>query len=125
MHVFSTNAKWVYESKFEFRRNRSRKTGFKKLKIHTHMCYSNFNDIIHCIIDMDAENSRSDEKLLSVFQERVKYGATAGIGPGVYNIHSPTEEIADRINKMHACSSGIDQKQSLRFSSSTQNKKLS
>ncbi|XP_038904556.1 5-methyltetrahydropteroyltriglutamate--homocysteine methyltransferase 1 [Benincasa hispida] len=78
-------------------------------QIHTHMCYSNFNDIIQSIIDMDAdvitiENSRSDEKLLSVFREGVKYGA--GIGPGVYDIHSPripsTEEIADRINKMLA-----------------------
>jgi 5-methyltetrahydropteroyltriglutamate--homocysteine methyltransferase len=78
-------------------------------QIHTHMCYSNFNDIIHSIIDMDAdvitiENSRSDEKLLSVFREGVKYGA--GIGPGVYDIHSPrippTEEIADRIRKMLA-----------------------
>nr|ALO20336.1 5-methyltetrahydropteroyltriglutamate--homocysteine methyltransferase [Momordica charantia] len=78
-------------------------------QIHTHMCYSNFNDIIQSIIDMDAdvitiENSRSDEKLLSVFREGVKYGA--GIGPGVYDIHSPripsSEEIADRINKMLA-----------------------
>ncbi|KAI3696813.1 hypothetical protein L6452_29379 [Arctium lappa] len=75
-------------------------------QIHTHMCYSNFNDIIHSIIDMDAdvitiENSRSDEKLLSVFREGIKYGA--GIGPGVYDIHSPRipsmEEIAERINK--------------------------
>ncbi|CAN6888953.1 unnamed protein product [Brassica oleracea] len=78
-------------------------------QIHTHMCYSNFNDNIHSIIDMDAdvitiENSRSDEKLLSVFREGVKYGA--GIGPRVYDIHSPriasTDEIADRINKMLA-----------------------
>ncbi|XP_019427239.1 PREDICTED: 5-methyltetrahydropteroyltriglutamate--homocysteine methyltransferase-like [Lupinus angustifolius] len=78
-------------------------------QIHTHMCYSNFNDIIHSIIDMDAdvitiENSRSDEKLLSVFREGVKYGA--GIGPGVYDIHSPripsAEEMAERINKMLA-----------------------
>ncbi|KAM3398024.1 5-methyltetrahydropteroyltriglutamate-homocysteine methyltransferase isoform X1 [Capsicum galapagoense] len=78
-------------------------------QIHTHMCYSNFNDIIHSIINMDAdvitiENSRSDEKLLSVFREGVTYGA--GIGPGVYDIHSPripsTEEIADRISKMLA-----------------------
>ncbi|OIV94261.1 hypothetical protein TanjilG_00010 [Lupinus angustifolius] len=78
-------------------------------QIHTHMCYSHFNDIIHSIIDMDAdvitiENSRSDEKLLSVFREGVKYGA--GIGPGVYDIHSPrippTEEIYDRITKMLA-----------------------
>ncbi|KAJ4970696.1 hypothetical protein NE237_003795 [Protea cynaroides] len=59
--------------------------------------------------DMDAdvitiENSRSDEKLLSVFREGVKYGAD--IGPGVYEIHSPripsVEEIADRVNKMLA-----------------------
>ncbi|KAI3450109.1 hypothetical protein Pfo_006774 [Paulownia fortunei] len=78
-------------------------------QIHTHMSYSNFNDIIHSIIDMDAdvisiENSRSDEKLLSVFHEGVKY--RAGIGPGVYDIHSPripsTEELAERINKMLA-----------------------
>ncbi|XP_010454416.1 PREDICTED: 5-methyltetrahydropteroyltriglutamate--homocysteine methyltransferase 3, chloroplastic isoform X2 [Camelina sativa] len=78
-------------------------------QIHTHMCYSNFNDIIHSIIDMDAdvitiENSRSDEKLLSVFHEGVKY--SAGIGPGVYDIHSPripsAEEIAERIKKMLA-----------------------
>ncbi|KAB1226867.1 5-methyltetrahydropteroyltriglutamate--homocysteine methyltransferase [Morella rubra] len=78
-------------------------------QIHTHMCYSNVNDIINSIIDLDSdvitiENSRSDEKLLSVFREGVKYGA--GIGPGVYDIHSPripsTEEIADRINKMLA-----------------------
>ncbi|MCD7472429.1 hypothetical protein HAX54_013664 [Datura stramonium] len=75
---------------------------------HSHVLL-NFNDIIHSIIDMDAdvitiENSRSDEKLLSVFREGVKYGA--GIGPGVYDIHSPripsTEEIADRVNKMLA-----------------------
>lgn len=50
------------------------------------------------------ENSRSDEKLLSVFREGVKY--SAGIGPGVYDIHSPripsAEEIAERINKMLA-----------------------
>lgn len=48
------------------------------------------------------ENSRSDQKLLSVFQEGVRYGAC--IGPGVYDIHSPripsTDEIAEKINKM-------------------------
>ncbi len=79
------------------------------VQIHTHMCYSNFNDIIHSIIDMDAdvitiENSRSDEKLLSVFREGVVYGA--GIGPGVYDIHSPRvpgfEEMAERARKVTA-----------------------
>ncbi|CAK9189647.1 unnamed protein product, partial [Sphagnum troendelagicum] len=77
--------------------------------IHTHMCYSNFSDIIHSIIDMDAvvitiEDSQSDEKLLSVFREGVVFGA--GIGPGVYDIHSPripsTEEMAERARKMLA-----------------------
>lgn len=75
-------------------------------QIHTHMCYSNFNEIIRSIINMDAdvitiENSRSDQKLLSVFRDGVKY--SAGIGPGVYDIHSPRvpskEEIVERINK--------------------------
>ncbi len=78
------------------------------LQIHTHMCYSNFSDIIHSIIDMDAvvitiENSRSDEKLLSVFREGVAFGAA--IGPGVYDIHSPripsTEEMAERARKVN------------------------
>ncbi|TQD85520.1 hypothetical protein C1H46_028932 [Malus baccata] len=61
-------------------------------QIHTHMCYSNFNDIIHSIIDMDADvitikNSKSDERLLSVLPEGLKFGS--GIGPGVYDVHSP------------------------------------
>ncbi|KAF8007061.1 hypothetical protein BT93_K1152 [Corymbia citriodora subsp. variegata] len=77
-------------------------------QIHTHM-YSHFNDIIHSIIDMDADvvtikNSRSDEKLLSVLLEGVEFGT--GIGPGVYGIHSvmipSAEEIADRTTKMLA-----------------------
>ncbi|KAL3715553.1 hypothetical protein ACJRO7_007308 [Eucalyptus globulus] len=54
--------------------------------IHTHLCYSHFNDIILSIIDMDAdiitrENSGFDEKLLSVFRKGVQYGL--GIGPNV------------------------------------------
>ena len=73
------------------------------------MCYSNFNEIMGAIKDMDAdvvtiENSRSEQKLLSVFKEGVKY--EAGIGPGVYDIHSPrvpsTREIAERIEAMLA-----------------------
>eukprot|EP00850_Spirogloea_muscicola_P009794 SM000056S17912 [mRNA] locus=s56:33908:38318:- [translate_table: standard] len=77
-------------------------------QIHTHMCYSNFNDIMSAIKDMDAdvitiENSRSDEKLLEAFSSG---GATyaAGIGPGVYDIHSPrvpaTEEMVERLRKI-------------------------
>jgi 5-methyltetrahydropteroyltriglutamate--homocysteine methyltransferase len=60
-------------------------------QIHTHMCYSEFNDIIAAIAEMDAdvitiETSRSDMELLDVF-ETFKYPNQ--IGPGVYDIHSP------------------------------------
>ncbi|MBK1650238.1 5-methyltetrahydropteroyltriglutamate--homocysteine S-methyltransferase [Rhabdochromatium marinum] len=60
-------------------------------QIHTHMCYSEFNDIIAAIADMDAdaitiETSRSDMELLDVFDD-FKYPNE--IGPGVYDIHSP------------------------------------
>jgi len=60
-------------------------------QIHTHMCYSEFNDIITSIADMDAdaitiETSRSDMELLDVF-EHFEY--PNAIGPGVYDIHSP------------------------------------
>jgi 5-methyltetrahydropteroyltriglutamate--homocysteine methyltransferase len=60
-------------------------------QIHTHMCYSEFNDIIDSIVRMDAdvisiECSRSHMELLDAFH-RVRY--PNGIGPGVYDIHSP------------------------------------
>jgi 5-methyltetrahydropteroyltriglutamate--homocysteine methyltransferase len=60
-------------------------------QIHTHMCYSEFNDIIQSIADMDAdvitiETSRSQMELLDVFAD-FKYPNE--IGPGVYDIHSP------------------------------------
>ena len=60
-------------------------------QIHTHMCYSEFNDIIASIADMDAdvitiETSRSDMKLLDVFDN---FNYPNQIGPGVYDIHSP------------------------------------
>ncbi len=60
-------------------------------QIHTHMCYSEFNDIIAAIAEMDAdvitiETSRSDMSLLDVFDE---FHYPNQIGPGVYDIHSP------------------------------------
>ena len=60
-------------------------------QIHTHMCYSEFNDIIASIAEMDAdvitiETSRSDMELLDAF-DHFKYPNE--IGPGVYDIHSP------------------------------------
>jgi 5-methyltetrahydropteroyltriglutamate--homocysteine methyltransferase len=62
-----------------------------RTQIHTHMCYSEFNDIIDSIVKMDAdvisiECSRSRMELLDAFQ-RVHYPNE--IGPGVYDIHSP------------------------------------
>ncbi|GAB3253847.1 5-methyltetrahydropteroyltriglutamate--homocysteine S-methyltransferase [Chitinimonas naiadis] len=60
-------------------------------QIHTHMCYSEFNDIIGSIADMDAdvitiETSRSDMELLDAFDH---FNYPNEIGPGVYDIHSP------------------------------------
>ncbi|WP_287495795.1 5-methyltetrahydropteroyltriglutamate--homocysteine S-methyltransferase [Pandoraea sp. CB10b_02] len=60
-------------------------------QIHTHMCYSEFNDIISAIADMDAdvitiETSRSDMELLDAFDS---FQYPNEIGPGVYDIHSP------------------------------------
>ena len=60
-------------------------------QIHTHMCYSEFNDILPWIAAMDAdvitiETSRSDMELLEGFGE---FNYPNDIGPGVYDIHSP------------------------------------
>jgi 5-methyltetrahydropteroyltriglutamate--homocysteine methyltransferase len=60
-------------------------------QVHTHMCYSEFNDIIAAIADMDAdvitiETSRSDMELLNAFDD---FNYPNEIGPGVYDIHSP------------------------------------
>ncbi len=72
-------------------------------QIHTHMCYSEFSDIMDAIEDMDAdvisiENARSDNSLLKIFKER---GYKGEIGPGVYDIHSPripsTQEMIEQI----------------------------
>ncbi len=61
-------------------------------QIHTHMCYSEFNDIMPFIAQMDAdvitiETSRSNMKLLEAFKD---FHYPNEIGPGVYDIHSPT-----------------------------------
>jgi len=60
-------------------------------QIHTHMCYSEFNDVVRTIAQMDAdvisiENARSGSELLQAFQS---YKYPNEIGPGVYDIHSP------------------------------------
>ncbi len=75
-------------------------------QIHTHMCYSDFNDIIETIEAMDAdvitiETSRSGNRLLKVFK---RVGYKKEIGPGVYDIHSPripsVDEIKTQIGKL-------------------------
>jgi len=60
-------------------------------QVHTHMCYSEFNDIIEAVAALDAdvisiETSRSRMELLDAF---VRFHYPNGIGPGVYDIHSP------------------------------------
>lgn len=68
-------------------------------QIHTHMCYSEFNDIMEAIARMDAdvitiETSRSDMELLDVFDQ---FHYPNEIGPGVYDIHSPNIPSVDAI----------------------------
>ena len=81
-------------------------------QIHTHMCYSEFNDVIRVIAGMDAdaisiENARSGSELLDAFKE---YKYPNEIGPGVYDIHSPrvpsTVEIVTALNRMKAVLDG-------------------
>ena len=73
-----------------------------KTQIHTHMCYSEFNDIIEYIAAMDAdvitiETSRSDMELLDAFEQ---FEYPNGIGPGVYDIHSPNVPEKDWIKQL-------------------------
>ena len=74
-------------------------------QIHTHMCYSEFNDIISSIARLDAdvitiECSRSQMELLDAFRT---FRYPNDIGPGVYDIHSPrippTEEMVALLEK--------------------------
>ena len=71
-------------------------------QIHTHMCYSEFNDIIESIAAMDAdvisiEASRSRMELLNSFERFVYPNA---IGPGVYDIHSPRVPSVEEIREL-------------------------
>jgi 5-methyltetrahydropteroyltriglutamate--homocysteine methyltransferase len=71
-------------------------------QIHTHMCYSEFNDILPSIAAMDAdvitiETSRSNMELLDGFG---RFAYPNEIGPGVYDIHSPRVPSADSMRKL-------------------------
>lgn len=76
-------------------------------QIHTHMCYSEFDDIAHAIIKLDAdvisiESSRSDKNTLLKTIQNLIYNNINAIGPGIYDIHSPnTPTKNDIITKLH------------------------
>jgi 5-methyltetrahydropteroyltriglutamate--homocysteine methyltransferase len=77
-------------------------------QIHTHMCYSEFNDIIASIGAMDAdvisiETARSKMELLDAFAG-CRYPAE--IGPGVYDIHSPRVPAVDEMAALLKAASG-------------------
>lgn len=72
-------------------------------QVHTHMCYSEFGSIIEHVIRLDAdvisiEASRSDMDVLDVFADGVEY--PNGIGPGVYDIHSPRVPSAQEVERL-------------------------
>ncbi len=71
-------------------------------QIHTHMCYSEFNDIMEAIAALDAdvisiEASRSDMELLDAF---VRFQYPNEIGPGIYDIHSPRVPSVEEIEAL-------------------------
>ncbi|UOB21992.1 5-methyltetrahydropteroyltriglutamate--homocysteine S-methyltransferase [Pseudomonas orientalis] len=79
-------------------------------QIHTHMCYSEFNDVIESIAAMDAdvitiETSRSDMALLDAFEA---FDYPNDIGPGVYDIHSPrVPEVAQMVDLLRKAAKRI------------------
>ena len=78
-------------------------------QIHTHMCYSEFNDIIEAVAAMDAdvismETSRSRMELLDAF---VQFHYPNGIGPGVYDIHSPRVPDQAEITDLLRCALAV------------------
>jgi 5-methyltetrahydropteroyltriglutamate--homocysteine methyltransferase len=83
-------------------------------QIHSHMCYSHFDDIIEAIAALDADvismsNSRSDLDLLDTFR-RFRY--TNEIGPGVYDIHSPRVPSVEEMRRnLSAASQVLDRAQ--------------
>lgn len=97
---------WKFYFDWAIKAFRISSSGVKdETQIHTHMCYSEFNDIFEHIADMDAdvitmETSRSKMELLKAFSD---FSYPNEIGPGVYDIHSPripsVEEIYDLIEK--------------------------
>jgi 5-methyltetrahydropteroyltriglutamate--homocysteine methyltransferase len=72
-------------------------------QVHTHMCYSEFNDMMEHIVRLDAdvisiEASRSDMDVLDAFTSAQPY--PNDIGPGVYDIHSPRVPSVDEVERL-------------------------
>ncbi|MEI3609542.1 5-methyltetrahydropteroyltriglutamate--homocysteine S-methyltransferase [Pseudogracilibacillus sp. SO10305] len=96
------HAKWeeyLEESAYAFRLSNAKAEN--DTQIHTHMCYSNFEDIFECIDDLDAdvisiETSRSHGNLVSTFEDNTY---TKEIGLGVYDIHSPRIPSVDELKQ--------------------------
>ncbi len=80
-------------------------------QIHTHMCYSEFGDILEAIDRLDAdvisiENARSDDATL---RELATYGYPREVGPGVYDIHSPVvPEVGFIVDKLRSLAAHLD-----------------
>lgn len=96
-------ADWQNYLEWAVRAFRVSASGVKdETQIHTHMCYSEFNDIIQNIAEMDAdvitiECSRSQMELLDAFAE---FNYPNEIGPGVYDIHSPRVPSKAEMNQL-------------------------
>ena len=78
-------------------------------QVHSHMCYSEFDDIIEAIAALDADvismsNSRSDMELLDTFR---RFAYQQEIGPGVYDIHSPRVPSAEEMGLNLRASSAL------------------
>jgi 5-methyltetrahydropteroyltriglutamate--homocysteine methyltransferase len=78
-------------------------------QIHTHMCYSEFNEVIDHIARLDAdvisiEASRSGMEVLDVFDGRVR--GINDIGPGLYDIHSPRVPSVEEMDRLLALAEG-------------------
>jgi len=96
---------WPFYLSWSVRAFRVCSSGVKNdTQIHTHMCYSEFNDILPAIAAMDAdvitiETSRSDMELLEAFRG---FHYPNDIGPGVYDIHSPrVPSVEEMLRLMH------------------------
>jgi 5-methyltetrahydropteroyltriglutamate--homocysteine methyltransferase len=107
---------WDHYLKWAVDAFRIASTGVKdQTQIHSHMCYSEFNDIIEHIARLDAdvismETSRSQMELLDAF---VEFEYPNEIGPGVYDIHSPRIPSKEEMTTLLEKASGVLEKRQI------------